>query len=164
MKYTIKKIFILFTVLLVSASCNKAEIQNNNTPLPKYNYTNVLQINNTKLNVEIVKTQSELEHGLSDRSSMREQDGMLFDFGSTPVSPSFWMKDMKFNLDIIWLYQNKIVGITENVPFKIQDFSFKIQDLPTYSPPSPITQVLEVNAGWSKKNNIKVGDEITLIK
>ena len=80
---------------------------------------------------------------------------MLFDFKQS-TQPSFWMKDMNFSLDLIWISQNKIAGVTENVPAP----SNKNQKLPLYSPPSPIDQVLEVNAGWAKKNNIAVGDEV----
>ncbi len=162
MKNLTLKILVLFCSLLVSSSCNIPTKNNSPTP-PKINsYNHRLEIGNAKLDIEIAKTASELTLGLSNRENMSESQGMLFDFTSNPGTPVFWMKDMKFNLDLIWINKNKIIGITEDVPYIIQASNFKLQDLPHYLPPSTITYVLEVNAGWSKRNNIKIGNEIVL--
>jgi uncharacterized membrane protein (UPF0127 family) len=84
---------------------------------------------------------------------------MLFDFGSeTEAMPRFWMKDMRFDLDIVWIKDNKIIGIAKNIPKPAAGTAD--EKLPTYSPPSPIDQVLEVNAGWTDKYKIKTGDEV----
>ncbi len=105
-----------------------------------------------------------MEQGLSGKTKMADNEGMLFDFGNKEGTPGFWMKDMKFNLDFIWIDQNKIVGITANVPAPVDDNGLKIRDndLPTYYPPSVVNQVLEVNSGWTEKNKIKTGDEVRL--
>jgi uncharacterized membrane protein (UPF0127 family) len=104
---------------------------------------------------------------------------MLFDFGKVASSPGFWMPDMKFNLDFIWIEQNpstgsgQIVGITPNVPAPIGNWKLsreagsgsagKIENLPIYYPPSPVNWVVEVNSGWCQKYKIKTGDEVRLI-
>jgi uncharacterized membrane protein (UPF0127 family) len=95
---------------------------------------------------------------------MADNQGMLFDFGATPSGVAFWMKDMKFNLDFIWIAQNpstgsgQVVGITPNAPKP----NSPSDPLPDFYPPEPVNQVLEVNAGWTQKNNISVGDIVHL--
>jgi uncharacterized membrane protein (UPF0127 family) len=124
-------------------------------------YTTPLYVGNKKISVQIVKTDQELASGLSGREKLLDSEGMLFDFGKS-LKPVFWMKDMNFDLDLIWIKNKKIVGITADVPAPVKDGGLKIQDsaLPLYPSPSEVDMVLEVRAGWSKKNNIKIGDEI----
>jgi uncharacterized membrane protein (UPF0127 family) len=168
--------FLIFgaVLLCIAAGCGKstpaAQPTPSPTPLPQYNYIHKLEIGSQTLMVEIVNTPASEQQGLSGRSSMDNNNGMLFDFGSTAsFAPAFWMKDMNFALDFIWIYQNKIVGVTPDVPKPVncqpaspdtsQDGSLNVNCLSLYYPPSPVNQVLEVNAGWAKKNNIKVGGQ-----
>jgi uncharacterized protein len=158
---TSKKIFFLCGLMLLASSCN-----NPTTALsPAYNYNRQMEIDGQTLSVEVATTPATMQQGLSDRPSMGESQGMLFDFGSS-VMPSFWMKDMDFKLDFIWIRQNKIVGITPDVPAPVNCKLLIVNcspQLPYYYPPSDVNQVLEVNAGWAEKNNLKIGDE-TLLK
>ena len=112
--------------------------------------TKRITIGKKELTVEIADNPEEQVQGLSDRESLRENNGMLFIF-EQPIIAGFWMKDMKFSLDIIWIDENgMIIGIEKNV---------SPQSYPQiFSPPSPIKYVLEVNSGWSDRNNIKTGD------
>jgi uncharacterized membrane protein (UPF0127 family) len=70
------------------------------------------------------------------------------------------MKDMLIPLDFIWVANGKIVKIDKNVPAPAPNTPDG--NLKTYSPGTPIDYVLEVNAGFSDKNNIKVGDSVNL--
>jgi uncharacterized protein len=156
-----KKTFLILSLLLVSTACAK---QNQILTAPptvtsQYNYSHKLQIGSTNLSVEVADTPGEMTQGLSDRKSMAENQGMLFDFGSTKSATAFWMKDMNFNLDFIWIADGKVAGITANIPRpnSAQD------PLPYYYPPLPVNQVVEVNAGWAENNKIKTGDEVRLI-
>jgi len=150
-----KKLLIIVPLLLmISSACN----WQGTSSVPKDNYNTQLQIKGKTLLVEIVNTPAEMEQGLSNRTSMAQNQGMLFTFNK-PTSPAFWMKDMKFNLDLIWIYKNKIVAITADVPAPISIN----ENLPTYSPPSTIDQVLEVNSSWSKQNGIEIGNQIQLL-
>ena len=79
--------------------------------------------------------------------------GMLFIFDNY-LQPSFWMKDMHFPLDIIWIKDNTIVKIDKNVPLENN------QNLTKYKPQQPINKVLEVNAGYTRRYDIKVGNKI----
>jgi len=112
----------------------------------------VIYINNLSLTVEIADEPHEQVQGLSNRDSLDYNQGMLFIF-TQPEKPGFWMKDMKFSIDIIWIDENStITQITANVsPDTFPQ---------TFLPASPIKYVLEVNAGWSKENNIKAGSKM----
>ena len=151
---------------LLAASCQStnqptANLAQNNQ-LKNYNYNAPLLVGKNLLQVEIADTPDKQEQGLSGRPPLTDEQGMLFDFGPTPSLPTFWMKDMKFNLDLIWIYDNKIVGITPGVPAPLPGQALK--DLPLYHSPAPVTEVLEVNAGWAQKYRVTVGDAVSLQK
>ncbi len=121
------------------------------------NYTVPITVGNKNIAVEVADTDDAREQGLSGRPELTDEQGMLFDFTNTNESvPSFWMKGMKFAIDIIWINDKKIIGITANAPIP------KNNSLPTYSPPGQVTHVLEVASGWSRRNNVKIGDSVKL--
>lgn len=62
---------------------------------------------------------------------------------------------MHFPLDIIWIAGNTIVGITQNIS---NDFDPARPRF--YTPPVPVRRVLEVNAGFAEKNNLRIGNNI----
>ncbi|CAN5116267.1 hypothetical protein BH11PAT1_BH11PAT1_0330 [soil metagenome] len=111
--------------------------------------------------VEVAKTQTQQEKGLSHRSSLSEDKGMLFLFTSKDF-PRFWMKDTKIPLDIIFISDNKVVTIFPNVPYPAS--SEENTNPPTYMPTDPADKVLELKGGTAEKYSIKQGDnvEITL--
>lgn len=152
----------LLTVLLVSAGCReyppRPEISR--PTVEPEDYPEHLLIGQTNLAIVIADTDQTRAQGLSGRERLLDTQGMLFNFrGTNVVRPAFWMKDMKFDLDLIWLKDRRVIGITPNVlaPKNPTD------SLPNYSPPSDIDMVLEVNAGWADQHGIKVGDEISTV-
>ena len=157
------KIILVISLLFLSVGCSHKASPSIFT-VSKYNYNHSLRVGGSNLNVEIANTEVSMSQGLSDRPYMDSGEGMIFDFSKSPSStqgvyPAFWMKGMNFNLDFIWIYKNKIVGITPDVPRPADQLTSRsANQLPSYFPPSPVTWVLEVNAGWAKKNNIGVGD------
>lgn len=118
---------------------------------------NIIKIDNLEIEVEVAKSNDERAKGLSDRTSLDEKKGMIFVF-SKDSNPIFWMKDTKIALDIIWINDNKIIGIEKNVQ---PEPGKKDAELKTYSAPSPVDYVLEVNGGFSDKNNIKVDQTLS---
>jgi uncharacterized membrane protein (UPF0127 family) len=77
---------------------------------------------------------------------------MLFVF-TTPGNYGFWMKNMRYNLDIIWLNNNK------KVSYIAQNLSPK--SYPSiYFPNLPSKYVIELNAGTVKRLNITPGEQI----
>jgi len=104
-----------------------------------------VEILNTLIKVNLATTKSEQEQGLSERKSINDDEGMLFIFQKPSVN-YFWMKDMKFPIDIIWIGDNsEIIYIKKNV---------NPDTYPTtFGPNEESRYVLEVNAGFSEKNN-----------
>ncbi len=116
-----------------------------------FNHSSKLSVGSTMINIEIAETQSQRAQGLSNRISLPELSGMLFIFPN-PDRHSFWMKDMNFPLDFIWIKNSRVVQLSKNVP--------AIQPPAVFTPDQPVDQVLEVNAGFINKYGIKVGDEV----
>lgn len=113
-----------------------------------------LEINDITISVEIAANQEQKTKGLSERNHLPAEQGMLFVYNESQII-RIWMKDMRFAIDIIWIDENsKIIHIENDV----QPDSFpKI-----FSSQEPARYVLEVNAGFAEKNNIKIGDEIKI--
>lgn len=118
-----------------------------------------IKIGQNEINIEIAETPQEKAKGLSGKPKLDDNQGMLFIF-SPKSRPAFWMKDMLIPLDMIWISDSKIVHINENVP--PPSLGQKDNELSLYSPPVSIDFILEVNAGFSQKYSIKVGDSVDL--
>ncbi len=118
---------------------------------------NEIKIGNAVFEVEVAKTIIETTRGLSFRKTLDERAGMLFIF-STPRIQSFWMKDMNFPIDIIWIGGNKVLGAAENAAPQpgTPQWSLRI-----YSSPEGTDRALEVNAGMVARYGIKAGDAVT---
>ena len=112
----------------------------------------LLQINGIEFVVEPAVNDEEKVSGLSPRSSLEEKHGMLFMYEEAG-SHEFWMKDMKFPLDFVWIdSERKVVDVTENVSPESYPEKF--------SPSVPVNYILEVPAGSVKKFDIKTGDQV----
>ncbi len=109
--------------------------------------------------VEIANTDQLRQKGLSLRESLSNDSGMLFVFEESGHF-SFWMKDMLFSLDMIWIGQDgKIIYIEKDtLPCGFE--------CPTISPPRTeeflSKYVLEVNAGLSEIYNFSIGDFVKI--
>ena len=103
------------------------------------------------VNVEVADNDEERMQGLMYRYSMEENNGMLFIFPEEQPR-AFWMKNTFISLDIIYINADKEI-------VSIQKYT---QPKSTYSLPSekPAQYVLEVNAGFCDKYNIRPGDKI----
>ena len=109
-------------------------------------------VNGKEINLEVVKTLEDKRRGLSGRDSLDADAGMLFLFEDS-ANRSFWMKEMNFPIDILWIDENReIVGIEENV--------FPNSFPQKFLSPKPVPFVVEVNGGWSREHKIKVGDTV----
>lgn len=114
----------------------------------------LVRIGSINIPVEIAATEETREKGLSGRPSLDKNKGMLFIFPK-PNFHQFWMRDMNFPIDIIWIDNGRVIGITPDV-----SNNFDQKNPRTYSPSQPAQYILEVNAGFSTKNKIKIGDVI----
>ena len=113
-----------------------------------------------EIKVEVVNTAETRATGLSKYSSLEADRGMLFIFDKQDVKPEFWMKDMTFAIDIVWINDGKIAEITSNVlPPSSQDSNAK---LVRYLPKTVVDYVLELKTGEAERRGFKVGDEVIL--
>ena len=114
----------------------------------------IIEINSQKIVLEISNSDREKVSGLSYRKSLCDYCGMLFVY-KEPAVNNFWMREMNFPLDIIWLDENKkIIYIEENL---------KPETFPkTFGPKGSSMYVLEFNENFVKENNMKLGDKINL--
>ena len=114
-------------------------------------------VNGQSFKLDVVKTQADQQRGLSGRNSLDTDRGMLFVFNKSDYYP-FWMKDMKFAIDIIYIEGDKIVYIAPNVPPPADDTSTPA----TIHPDVKADKVLEINAGLAQKYTIKKGDSVKI--
>lgn len=128
--------------------------QSDNTPAcPIELPTSTLTIKGYRLAVELATTPAARKCGLSNRSKLSPNHGMLFIYPS-PRPRTFWMKNTFIPLSIAFLDDSgKIINIQKMDPFRIDKRHHSVQ---------PVRYALEVNQGWFKKNNVKVGDTVEM--
>ncbi len=122
-----------------------------NTDTPK-----MAIINGIKINLELAESRGAISLGLGNRNKLGSDSGMLFIFSESDYY-NFWMKDMRFPIDIIWIQGDIIIDISKNV---FPEFGVNLEKMKLYQPRQKANRVLEVNAGFADKNNIKIGDKI----
>jgi uncharacterized membrane protein (UPF0127 family) len=111
------------------------------------------------IQADIADTDCKKTLGLSGRTTLTDGQGMLFLF-NTLGSYGFWMKDMNFPLDIIWIDNTlSITGIESNLATSTYDVMDPSQS-EIFGQKYSAEYVLEVPAGYVDRNNIKVGDKI----
>ncbi len=111
----------------------------------------IVKIAGTEIIVDVANTPKARTQGLSGRASLKEDEGMLFIFDSSGIY-TFWMKDMNFPIDIIWINQNlEVVYIKKNATPESYPATFGPEENALY--------VLEVVSGFSETHNLKLGDE-----
>jgi uncharacterized membrane protein (UPF0127 family) len=99
-------------------------------------------IGNSLVYLEVASTPAQRARGLSNRSYLPPDSGMLFLFDKTDYY-SFWMKDTLIGLDFLWIDGSTVVDATRNVPAPAAG-----EALTHYTPRARIDKVIEVNAGW----------------
>lgn len=119
--------------------------------------TSQIKIAGQTLTVEVAKTPRAIIKGLSGRGSLAKDHGMLFVMPTEDLHV-FWMKEMKFPIDIIWINNGRVVDIAPNVPAPQPG-----EELAQYPPREPARGVLEVKAGFSEKYGLKIGDSLELL-
>ena len=112
------------------------------------------RIGSAYFNFEIADTPSERVRGLSGRDKLANSDAMLFIFDKS-AKECFWMKDMKFNIDILWFdADQKLITIKRDAaPSSYPEY---------FCPDKPARYVVEVTAGVVDKNQIQLGQKLEL--
>lgn len=140
------KIVLAFAALIIVVSAVFA-FQKLTTP--------TAEINNHTFSLILAKTESDRQTGLSKYKSLDQDKAMLFIFDK-PDYYRFWMKDMKFPIDIIFIKNGKISQIVEGAQTP------KASNLTIYPSSEMIDKVLEINSGLSQKYNFKPGVDVKL--
>lgn len=105
---------------------------------------------------EVARSEAKKALGLSHRDSLKEGTGMLFVF-DTPSTLSFWNKDMRFPIDVVWMEKGVVAGISEGLPLFTEGSAPVI-----ITSPVPIQIVLEVPDGFAKKHAITNNNTIII--
>ncbi|MCL4404088.1 DUF192 domain-containing protein [Patescibacteria group bacterium] len=116
-----------------------------------------IKIDNQYIVADTARTSAERSQGLGGRTSLNINDGMYFIFPDAE-SYGFWMKDMNFPIDIVWINGDTVIGYTANVPAPAAgtpDSALQI-----YYPPAPVDRVLELHAGRAAMLHLSVGDTV----
>lgn len=149
-----KSILILLSLVFLSASCLAKFYKPTDSP-----YQTPIIVKEQRIFVDVADTKEKMETGLSGREKLKNDEGMLFDFRAKQNKrPSFWMKGMKFGIDIIWIKDSEIIGVTNHISPPANSF----ERLKTYTPPGDVDYVLEVVAGWTNEFGANAGDKIKI--
>lgn len=137
------------TSLTEPANEQKEIIMGSATPSNKsYRQVNIT-VNNITIVADIAATNDQRTKGLAVKDTLDNDEGMLFVFNAAREH-SFWMKGMKFPIDIIWISEHHEVVHVENRLEPCVPDSF----CPTYKPDRNSLYVLETVAGFAQKYNI----------
>lgn len=95
---------------------------------------------NGNVTIEVMDTSELRARGLSGKDSLKDSEGMLFVFDDVSTDNCFWMKDMKFSIDMVWLSEDKeVVTVKSNVAASTYP--------DTFCPDTPAKYGLELRAG-----------------
>lgn len=119
-------------------------------------YTAISQaIDLSGMHWDMAETEADQRRGLGGREALDENMGMMFVFDQPGIYP-FWMKDMKFAIDIIWLRGDQVVDL-ETLPPPAEG------ERPASRIPREISdKVLEIRSGRAEELGIKVGSKVDL--
>ncbi|MCL5411552.1 MAG: DUF192 domain-containing protein [Patescibacteria group bacterium] len=116
-----------------------------------------IKIGPNEIITDVADTETLREKGLGGREKLAENEGMLFLFPEKYYY-SFWMKGMIIPIDVVWLSDNEIIDITENLLPPKSNNNY----LPSFRPKAPVNKVLEVNAGYAKAKGLKIGERVVV--
>lgn len=116
-----------------------------------------ITIKSIPIAVDIAETPAEQVRGLGGCSHLSEKVGMYFP-QEIPSATAIWMKGMLIPIDIVWIADGKVIAIHDHVP---PPGNLKTDLLPKYTPPQPVTGILEISAGESERLKISIGDLVT---
>ena len=138
-------LFLLFSFITEGALAQKFS----------YAHATVITPKGVSIPVEVSDTPEKRSLGLGKRDKLEKGWGMLFVFEKR-IPHSFWMKNMRFPIDIIWLDNQRIVELAENVPPPQEGESPKVME-----PRLPSNFVLEIESGRARALGLKVGQMLS---
>ncbi|MDP2934079.1 MAG: DUF192 domain-containing protein [bacterium] len=143
-----KSIILGAAIFLLAAGCAR---QQPPETLPSAKVT----IRNKIIAVEVAGTEQVRQLGLSGREDLKRGEGMLFVF-ELPDYHVFWMKNMNFPLDIVWIGGGNIVDIKSNLAAEGEN------PANFYRPARPADYALELNGGEVGEYGWEIGDKVEI--
>ena len=142
---------VLLAIVLVTALNHHPQTQVS-SKCGIYRSDKTVEIKNAKINTEVPKTPEEFTKGLGGRQCIGKDQGMLFAFAKPGRYP-FWMKDMNFPIDIVWIGPERtVIGL---------DINLKPSSYPDkYVSSKPAQYVLELQANRSQSLHIDIGTPV----
>lgn len=115
-----------------------------------------VMVGGTSVLAEVARSEGKKALGLSHRDPLKEGEGMLFIFDESSTL-SFWNKDMRFPIDVLWLENGVVAGASESLPLFTEGGAPVI-----ITSPSPARAALEVSEGFVKKYGITSNNPIVI--
>ncbi len=144
--------WILFLIIIVGAGVLKL--------WQNYHWSSVfIEFGGKRMEVLVAKTIGQQYRGLGKRDDLGIYHGMLF-VHSLPDKYGIVMRNMRFPIDIVWLNNGEIIDIAPNVP---TEPGVPEAQLRVYRPRKPANMILELPAGWTTENGVKIGDLIKIL-
>ncbi|MFA7309979.1 MAG: DUF192 domain-containing protein [Candidatus Paceibacterota bacterium] len=122
--------------------------------IPIVHRQSVIVLKGQMVRVTVASTPAARQQGLSGRSGLAQDEGMLFVFPEDGEY-GFWMKDMLFPIDIVWLDAD---GTVVYIAPEVSPDSYPT----SYRPATSSRYVVELPAGWVKVYNLSIGDRAEL--
>ena len=144
----------MLALLLVALPCVAAFGSGCGSSSSAEPHTVSVYVGGANVKAEVAADEKSRERGLSDRPGLADGRGMLFVYPDRQVR-TFWMKGMRFPLDIIWIAGGKVVGVERDAPVPVGS-------LPLYSSRVAADHVLEVPAGWAGRHGVAPGTPVTV--
>ncbi len=117
-------------------------------------HPHVIELDGNTVRVAVADTPDARAQGLGGRAGLAADEGMLFVFPADGKY-AFWMKDMRFSLDILWLSsEGRVVSLVERVSPSTYPHDF-VSD-------APARYVLELPAGYVRAHAVRLGDTVRL--
>lgn len=138
-----------YAIMYYTRSAQERDVQSLALPAN----TQSIMIDNVIVDIEFARTPEEHARGLMYRDSLPENHGMLFVFPDTSLR-NFWNKNTLIPLDIIWIREGRVVGISY-LP-KANETGAAV----TVSSPEPADHVLEVGSEWAARHGISIGSAV----
>jgi uncharacterized membrane protein (UPF0127 family) len=140
---------LLLATLVVALACERtdAPAATSADAMPRTRVTIGVHV----IEADVADTPARKQRGLSGRTALGSTEGMLFPYAEPGVH-GFWMPDMRFDIDIVWIRAGRIVGVTANAS--------KDRPREVHRPPEPVDLVLELPAGTAARRGFAAGDAV----
>lgn len=115
-----------------------------------------LQIGDTQWSVRVADSQWEQSRGLQGVEVIGEHSGMVFVFDTAEVR-SVWMKHTLVELDVVWIADGRVVGVTSGL---MPEPGVPEERFTVYRSPQPIDSFVEIPGGQAAASGIAVGDSV----